>query len=34
MTPSGAISTLKGFHQVFMALLGIQKNAFFLQQNL
>ena len=34
MTPSGAISTLKGFHQVFMALLGILKKCIFLQQNL
>ena len=29
MTPSGAISTLKGFHQVFMALLGILKKMHF-----
>ena len=33
MTQSGAILTLKAFHQVFMAQLGIQK-MHFLQQNL
>ena len=33
MTPPGAISTLKGFHQVFMALLGIQKMHFLQQKS-